>query len=87
MVGGPRGRLTLVGASAVAALAGLAAAAPATPGPGSATITVSDSACAPGWIAPRSGRTTFTIENESPSTPYTVSLVAGEGREDLRRRP
>ncbi len=38
-------------------------------------ITVSSTACAPGWQAPRSGRTVFTIDNVSAGTIYEVDLV------------
>ena len=38
-------------------------------------VVVSDSACAFGWKAPSSGRTVFTIRNESPTTVYTVQIV------------
>ncbi len=40
-----------------------------------ALITVSSTACAPGWQAPRSGRTVFTVHNVSASTIYEVELV------------
>jgi len=38
-------------------------------------ITVSSTACAPGWQAPRSGGTVFTIDNVSAGTIYEVDLV------------
>src|SRR5580700_5341673 len=40
-----------------------------------ALITVSSTACAPGWQAPHSGRTVFTVDNVSAGTIYEVELV------------
>jgi high-affinity iron transporter len=40
-----------------------------------APITVSSTACAPGWQAPHSGRTVFTVDNVSAGTIYEVELV------------
>jgi high-affinity iron transporter len=40
-----------------------------------ASVTVSSTACAPGWQAPPSGRTVFTVDNISASTIYEVDLV------------
>ena len=44
-------------------------------GGGTAPITVSGSKCAPGWAAPRSGLTVFTIKNTSTDTIYGIDLV------------
>src|SRR5271154_1321359 len=38
-------------------------------------ITVSSTACAPGWQATRSGQTAFTVDNVSAATIYEVELV------------
>jgi high-affinity iron transporter len=38
-------------------------------------VTVSSTACAPGWRAPRSGRTVVTVENVTAATIYEVDLV------------
>ncbi len=40
-----------------------------------ALITVSSTACAPGWQAPHSGRTVFTVDNVSAGTIYEVELL------------
>jgi iron uptake system EfeUOB component EfeO/EfeM len=40
-----------------------------------ASVVVSDTACAPGWSAPRSGLTVFTVKNTSTDTIYGVDLV------------
>ncbi len=44
-------------------------------GGGSAPIIVSATKCAPGWTAPRSGLTVFTIKNTSQDTIYGIDLV------------
>jgi high-affinity iron transporter len=44
-------------------------------GGGDGRIVVSGTACAPGWVAPRSGRTVFTVENTSTDAIYGVDLV------------
>jgi hypothetical protein len=36
---------------------------------------VSNTACASGWVAPKSGLRNFTVENTSPSAIYGVDLV------------
>ena len=41
----------------------------------SAPIIVSATKCAPGWTAPRSGLTVFTIKNTSKDTIYGIDLV------------
>jgi iron uptake system EfeUOB component EfeO/EfeM len=41
-------------------------------------IAVSDTACAPGWAAPHSGRTVFTIENTSKDATYDVDLEGSD---------
>jgi high-affinity iron transporter len=38
-------------------------------------VTVSSTACAPGWRAPRSGRAVFTVDNVTAATIYQVDLV------------
>jgi high-affinity iron transporter len=38
-------------------------------------ITVSSTACAPGWKPPGSGRTVFTVDNVTAATTYAVDLV------------
>jgi len=38
-------------------------------------IVVSGTACAPGWVPPRSGRTVFTVDNRSADAIYGVDLV------------
>jgi high-affinity iron transporter len=38
-------------------------------------VTVSSTACAPGWQAPRSGSAVFTVDNLSATTVYEVDLV------------
>jgi high-affinity iron transporter len=38
-------------------------------------VTVSSTACAPGWRAPRSGSTVFTVDNVTAATIYEVDLV------------
>jgi len=43
-----------------------------------ALITVSSTACAPGWQAPHSGRTVFTVDNVSAGTIYEVTLVGAK---------
>lgn len=45
-----------------------------------ALITVSSTACAPGWQAPRSGRTVFTVDNLTAATIYEVDLVGANQR-------
>jgi iron uptake system EfeUOB component EfeO/EfeM len=62
-----------VGGSALAA-AGVAQA-QAGGGTSEAVITVSSTACAPGWAAPHSGQTVFTVDNVSKATIYEVELV------------
>jgi high-affinity iron transporter len=47
----------------------------AAAGTSSATITVSGTACAPGWRPPRSGQRVFTVDNISATTIYEVDLV------------
>jgi high-affinity iron transporter len=47
----------------------------AAAGTPAALITVSSTACAPGWQAPRSGRTVFTVDNVTAATIYEVDLV------------
>ena len=44
-------------------------------GHGPAAVTVSATACAPGWSAPRSGLTVFTVKNTSKNTIYGIDLV------------
>jgi high-affinity iron transporter len=44
-------------------------------GGGGDRIVVSGTACAPGWVAPRTGRTVFTVENTSNDTIFGVDLV------------
>jgi high-affinity iron transporter len=58
----------------VGAVGGIVASGSAGRG-GGGTIVVSDAACAPGWVAPRSGRTVFEVENTSKDTIYGVDLV------------
>ena len=58
------------------ATAGLAQAQSQAAAPTSAaTITVSSTACAPGWRAPRSGQTDFKVDNVSAATIYEIDLV------------
>lgn len=40
-----------------------------------APVTVSATECAPGWLAPRSGLTVFTVKNTSKNTIYGIDLV------------
>jgi iron uptake system EfeUOB component EfeO/EfeM len=64
------------GLAALGVLVGVAAAAAAVrlaPAP----IVVSDSACAPNWTAPGSGRTIFTVQNTAPHDFFSVQLVSG----------
>jgi high-affinity iron transporter len=57
------------------AVSGYVAAARNSDGGDPAPITVSATACAPGWSAPRSGLTVFTVKNTSTNTIYGVDLV------------
>jgi high-affinity iron transporter len=41
-------------------------------------IVVSDTACAPRWVAPRSGRTVFSVQNTSKTAVYDVDLDGGD---------
>jgi iron uptake system EfeUOB component EfeO/EfeM len=71
-------RLLQVGLPVLAGVAvwvgvGMAAAGGAHP------IVVTSSACAPGWTAPRSGRTVFQVANRSASSIYEVDLVGANG--------
>jgi high-affinity iron transporter len=59
----------------VLAAAGYIAATSAFAGSRTATITVSDTKCAPGWSPPRSGLTVFTVKNTSASDIYSVDLL------------
>jgi hypothetical protein len=43
-------------------------------GTGPNHVVVSATACAPGWVAPRSGRTVLSVENTSKTT-FDVDLV------------
>jgi high-affinity iron transporter len=45
---------------------------------GDPTITVSATECAPGWAAPRSGLSVFTVKNTSASTIYGIDLVGAD---------
>jgi len=63
----------IVGGTAIAA--GGVAQAQEGGGSSTALITVSSTACAPGWQAPHSGRTVFTIANVTAGTIYEVDLV------------
>jgi high-affinity iron transporter len=42
-----------------------------------ARIVVTETACAPGWVAPRSGRTVFTVENATTYSTYEIDLIGG----------
>jgi iron uptake system EfeUOB component EfeO/EfeM len=74
-------RLALLGCLGVVVALGVATAVLVLTGRGgsaNAAIVVSDSACAPNWAAPASGRTIFDVENTSASTVYDVQLVGAE---------
>lgn len=71
--------VAVVGAIALCLAAGGAAATVALTsvgaGSGPDTVTISDTACAPGWVPPRSGQTVFTVDNVSRDTVFGVDLV------------
>jgi high-affinity iron transporter len=67
--------LVLSLAAVAVTLVGLTSLAGARGGSPSRAIVVSASACAPGWAAPRSGQTTFELENATRSTIFGVDLV------------
>jgi high-affinity iron transporter len=77
-----RRRLALLAGAAVLAAAAvggaLAAGRSGSSGARSGRIVVSGTTCAPGWVAPRSGRTTFTVENTSRTATYDVDLTGSD---------
>ncbi len=54
------------------------AVAPWNGGDGSNRVVVSESGCASGWTAPRSGSVTFTVRNTSPKTTFGVELLSAD---------
>jgi iron uptake system EfeUOB component EfeO/EfeM len=83
MPGRRRITLLLAGAAALAAAGvggawAFAAGGHARSGDHAGRIVVSDTACAPGWVAPHSGRTTFTVENTSGAATYNVDLTGSD---------
>lgn len=75
----PARRCAAVPIALVALLTTAGAVSAAAPGgSASALIAVSGTACAPGWQAPTSGRTVFTVENVSESTIYAVDIVGAD---------
>jgi high-affinity iron transporter len=44
----------------------------------SSAVTVSNAACGPNWVAPRSGETTFEVDNTTKSTIFGVDLVGAD---------
>ncbi|HZQ81533.1 MAG TPA: EfeM/EfeO family lipoprotein [Gaiellaceae bacterium] len=61
---------------AAAAIGGVAFAATRGGSAPAHRILVTDTACAPHWAAPRSGRTVFTVENTSKVTTYNIDLAS-----------
>jgi high-affinity iron transporter len=74
-----RGWIAVGSAVVVAAAAGAVFVVAPWHGGGEAnTIVVSDSSCASGWTAPRSGSVTFTVRNTSPKTTFGVELLSAD---------
>ncbi|MGD0810629.1 MAG: EfeM/EfeO family lipoprotein [Acidimicrobiales bacterium] len=71
----PTALAAVLAAAGAAPTSGGTAQAQAGPGAAARSIAVSSTACAPGWHAPPSGRTVFTIDNVSAGTVYEVDLV------------
>jgi iron uptake system EfeUOB component EfeO/EfeM len=48
---------------------------------GTGLISVTSQACAPGWAAPRSGLSDFTVHDATQATPYRVEIVGASSSE------
>jgi hypothetical protein len=78
-----RRRLAILGVLAVLAALALAYATGRGGTTRSGRIVVADTVCAPGWVAPHSGRTVFTVVNTSTVSTYDVELAGADHFSDF----